>query len=289
MRVTDDELESVLGRRLLRRRPWPYASSLPMEQIELAGDPPQRVLFKDFTATDELPRPGFLKDPLREIAVYRDVLAAAMPDAPAHVASVADPGRAWLFVELLEGTPLWQAGDLEAWRAAARWLAAMHALEPPRAPRLLRYDAAHLRQRVLLARWLPWAEDVAGAVAAQLASLPARLIHGEFTPANVLVQHSCGRIRIRPLDWELAGIGPGVLDVAALTAGNWSAPDRDRIEDAYRDACPTHLRPTAHDLDLARLLLAAQWSGWCDGWEPPAEQRQDWRGQAEYLLERLGL
>jgi aminoglycoside phosphotransferase (APT) family kinase protein len=130
---------------------------------------------------------------------------------------------------------------------------------------------------------------VAGAIAAQLASLPRRFIHGEFTPANVLVQRGGGRIRIRPLDWELAGIGPGVLDVAALTAGNWSALDRHSIENAYSDACPPHLRPTAHDLDLARLLLAAQWSGWCDGWEPPAEQRQDWRGEAEYLLERLGL
>ncbi len=260
-----------------------------MEQIELAGDPPQRVLFKDFTATDGLPRPSFLTDPLREIAVYRDVLGAAMPDAPAHVASVADPSRAWLFVELLEGTPLWQAGDLEAWRAAARWLAAMHALEPPRAPRLLRYDADHLRQRV-----------VAGALASagrgrgRGGRCTACVTAGTAHPRRVHSSQRARAAQLRPDPDPAARLGAGWdrpwgAGRGRAHRGQLERARPRRIENAYRDACPTHLRPTAHDLDLARLLLAAQWSGWCDGWEPPAEQRQDWRGEAEYLLERLGL
>jgi aminoglycoside phosphotransferase (APT) family kinase protein len=290
MSVTDAELETVLGSRPLARRPWPYASSQPMEQLELAGDPPRRVLFKDLTATAALPRPGFLADPLREITAYREVLAGVAPDAPAHVASVAAPARAWLFVELLDGRPLWQEGDLEAWRAAARWLAGLHAAEPPAAARrLLRHDAGNLRRRVLLADWLPGVERIADVVAERLSAPPARLIHGEFTASNVLVQRTAGGIRIRPVDWELAGLGPAVLDLATLTAGGWSDRERAEIERAYRDACSPWLRPASEQLDLARLLLAAQWSGWCPGWQPPPEQRYDWRGQVRSLVERLGL
>ena len=173
--------------------------------------------------------------------------------------------------------------------AAARWLAGLHALDPPAGEGLLRYDAAHLRRRVCLAGWLPGCERIADAVSERLAELPARLIHGEFTAANVIVQRPGGGIRIRPVDWELAGLGPAVLDLAALTAGSWSDRDRDRIEAAYVDACPANSRPAAADIDLARLLLAAQWSGWCDGWQPPPEQRHDWRGEVARMVERLGL
>lgn len=290
MPVSDAELEAVLGERPRARRPWPYASSLPMEQLELAGDPPRQVLFKDLTASAELPRPGFLADPLREITAYRRVLPGVAPDVPAHVASVAGPDRAWLFVELLDGQPLWQEGDLAVWQQAARWLASLHAADPPAAADgLLHHDAANLRRRVLLASWLPGVERIAAAVAERLAVLPPRLIHGEFTAANVLVQRDEQGIRIRPVDWELAGPGPAVLDLAALTAGGWSDGDRVAIERAYRDACPDWLRPGDADLDHARLLLAAQWSGWCKGWQPPPQHRHDWRGEAEQLVERLSL
>ena len=49
------------------------------------------------------------------------------------------------------------------------------------------------------------------------------------------------------------------------------------------------LRPEEGDLDYARLLLAAQWTGWSPEWKPPAEHRQDWRSIVLDLIEKLQL
>jgi aminoglycoside phosphotransferase (APT) family kinase protein len=289
MPVTDADIRRVLGVAAVRRRPWPYVSSLPIEQVDVDGPPARRMLFKDLTGAAALPRPAFMADPTREIIAYRDVLAASSIDAPAYVASVATPDRAWLFVELVDGRPLWQVGDLGVWQAAARRLARMHAEPIPQAAGLLEYDAEHLRRRLELAAWLPNGSAIADRVSRRLATLPRCLIHGEFYPANVMIQGESGDVRIRPVDWETAGLGPAVLDLAALTAGSWSSDDRRAIEDAYRGACIAAAAPDEDDLDMARLLLAAQWSGWSEGWQAPPGQRRDWRGDVRMLVERLGL
>ncbi len=53
---------------------------------------------------------------------------------------------------------------------------------------------------------------------ARLAGLPAVFVHGEFYASNILVSPG----RVCPVDWEMAGIGPGVLDLAALATA-WRA------------------------------------------------------------------
>src|SRR6185436_10288417 len=74
-------------------------------------------------------KPPFLHDPQREIAVYREVIAPHRLPAPAFLGAVERPrrGRYWLFLELVEGDPLWQRGDLAAWERVAAALAAIHA------------------------------------------------------------------------------------------------------------------------------------------------------------------
>jgi hypothetical protein len=289
MPVSDAELAGALGVAEVGRRPWPYASSLPMEELHVSDPAPRRLLFKDLSPSRDLPRPAFLADPLREIEAYRAVLAPRGLDVPACHAAVSREDRCWLVLELVDAEPLWQRGDLEAWEAAARWLAALHACPPPTAvPRLLRYDAAHLRRRFELATGIPRASAIGERVAARLARVPASFIHGEFYASNVLVQPDGERVRIRPVDWETAGIGPGVLDLAALTSG-WAGEARARIERAYRLACPPGRQPDGTDLDHARLLLAAQWVGWSPAWTPPAEHARDWRAEATELIARLAL
>ncbi len=280
MSVTTAEIAKVLGVRRVWRHPWAYASSLPMELVDLKGAP--SVLFKDLSSSADLPRPAFLTDRRREIDAYTEILGDLAVDAPICRASVLDDERAWLFLELIDGTPLWQCGQLEVWEEAARSLAALHASPPPPRAGVLRYDAAHLGRRLALAPSVPRA--IALRVAERLAGLPAVPIHGEFYPSNVLVQREAGRLRIRPIDWETVGTGPGVLDLAALTAGSWGPGARRRIEQAYSDACPPELRPTAPDLDAARLVLAAQMIGWSAGWVPPREHRQDWAQIALALI-----
>jgi hypothetical protein len=280
MPVSDEELRAALGVATVRRRPWPYHSSLPMEELDLDGE---RLLLKDLSGSGDLLRPALAPQPRCEIAVYRDVLQPLALDGPARVAAADEASEGWLVLELIEGTPLWQVGDLETWREAARWLARLHAVPVPDNESLTRYDAAELRARLELA---PVAEPFATPVADHLGSLPARLIHGEFYPANVLVEPGP---RIRVVDWETCGVGPAVLDLAALVSGRWSESERQRILEAYAVACPPELVPAAIDVLYARLLIAAQWIGWRDGWSPPPEQRHDWRGEFVELRERLGL
>jgi Ser/Thr protein kinase RdoA (MazF antagonist) len=280
MPVTDRELRQALGAHSLRRRPWPYRASLPMEELELHG---QRLLLKDLSSSHELSRPPLAPDPRREIAVYRSILAPLAVDGTARVAAADEASARWLVLEFVDGTPLWQIGKLETWQAAARWLGALHGLTAPTDEALVRYDATHLEARLRLA---PVARGFAKQVAAHLAALPTSLIHGDFYPANILVEAQ-GRIRV--VDWETCGIGPSVLDLAALISGSWSEPERKRIVDAYLAACPPALRPGEDDLLRARLLLAAQWIGWDDRWRPPPEQRHDWDRELVELSERLGL
>jgi hypothetical protein len=289
MPVTDAQLAAALGAARVRRRPWPYASTFPIEELQVEGGTSgsRTVLFKDLTRGAELPRPGFVTDPRREIAAYSDVLEPEAIGAPRCYASFIDGERAWLFLELVDGRPLWQIGEIEAWQEAARWLAALHARPVTPSRRLPRYDADHLRRRFSLASGLPRAEQIGAAVAERLAALPASFIHGEFCASNVLIERNGGRVR--PVDWETCGTGPGVLDLAALTAGSWPEAARLRIERAYLDACRPRLRPTPEDIDYARLLLAGQWLGWSARWTPPPHHAHDWGAEVVTLIERLAL
>src|SRR5262249_22402631 len=145
-----------------------------------------------------------------------------------------------LLLEWVEGTPLWQSDDLADWEAAARWLARLHAL--PIAgplPRAVFRAPDHVLRHP---------------AAARLAALPAVPVHGEVYPSNVLV----GAGRIRPLDLETFGLGPGVIDLAALTAGDWPGDEPARIEAAYLAALPAESRPPPGALADARVLVELQ-------------------------------
>jgi hypothetical protein len=210
--------------RVLGRRPALYSSTHPVEEVVVV------------TAEGERRRLAAKLAPQREIDAYRDALSKLDLATPDFVGAFGDV----LLLEWVEGTPLWQSGDLADWEAAARWLARLHALpvaEPlPRA--VFRAPLEVLRHPA----------------AARLAALPAVPVHGEFYPSNVLV--SAGRIR--PLDFETFGLGPGVVDLAALTAGDWPGDEPARIEAAYLAALPAGLRPPPGALADARLLVRLQ-------------------------------
>jgi hypothetical protein len=93
---------------------------------------------------------------------------------------------------------------------------------------------------------------------------------------------------------EMAAIGPGPIDLAALVGG-WGATERQRLATAYRRelarAGTTAPAPEAlaADLSRSRLHLALQWLGWSSEWRPPSEHAHDWVGEALMLTEELGL
>lgn len=298
MPVSDAELRAGLATALggeigaLRRLPWTYGSSVPVEELRIAGRAP--MLFKDLTPRARPSRPAFLVDPLREVEAYTTLLRGL--DAPAcHGAVVADD-RVWLFLELVDGVPLWQAEGLGAWEATARWLARLHAAPVRAGAHLLRYDGAHLRRWVDRAIAMSGDRELAGVrgpalrAVERLEAWPPAFVHGELYPSNVLVQQTADGPRVRPVDWETAGIGPGVLDLAALTAGTWPPQRRARVVAAYRDALPAAAAGPDFEatLDAARLLVALQWLGWSDDWTPPPEHRHDWSADARELAARIG-
>jgi aminoglycoside phosphotransferase (APT) family kinase protein len=243
-------------------------------------------------------KPRFLYDPRREPAVYASLLEPAAIGAPRYYGSLVDPEREryWLFVEWVEGRELYQVGERELWEAAARWLSRLHVelgMDVERhaaAGRLVDHDAAFYRRWMVRAREfarapgrsaahataVEWLGERHEPVVEALLALPRTVIHGEFYASNVLVATEATFSRVAPVDWELAAVGPGATDLAALVSGDWSGEDRAAIVSAYGAVDGASLG----DLDLARLQLAIQWLGWA-----PAE----WLGEALGLAEGLGL
>jgi len=215
----------------------------------------------------------------------------------AYYGSVVDRrrDRYWLFIEDVPGVVLWQVGEHATWRAVARWLAVLHQSVRPRGRSLLRYDGELYRASLERAREFVGAavlNGVAGAhkrALAALEELPAGFVHGDFYPSNVIVHERDGGLRICPIDWEAAGVGSGLLDLAALVAG-WGDGGVAELAFAYREALeqPPAEKEFLHALDCCRLHLAVRWLGSSPDWSPPREHSQDWLGTAMRLAERLG-
>jgi hypothetical protein len=279
--ATEAELARLLGAARVRRRPFEYRSSAPMAELDADG---RKLLLKDnsrlwLTENARRARLEFLHDPEREAYVYRELLAGARLGTAELV--LADRERQWLVVEKVDGTELYQVGELELWAGAMRWLARLHDrfLGLEHRPPLVRYDERHFRLWPEQAR-----PELAGydSVVERLASLPTTLVHGDLYASNVLVSND----RVCPVDWELAGVGPGVLDAAALTMG-WPDAERRMLVGEYlgelRDP------PEPEDVDRAALHLAVQWLGWSDEWTPPPQHAREWDQELPGLLQRAGL
>lgn len=299
----------------IERKPSAYRTSFAIEELDVAlNDGTRLPLLVKYVGRDDLldaaqrAKPSFLYDPVREIAVYQSVLADSGLGTARCYATRADAaaGQYWLILEKFDGVELYQVGEIAVWERAAEWLARMHSryagrvaeLEAP--ARLLRYDAALLHRWAERAvQFVREAEPSATArlrrlaerynsVADHLMAMPSTLLHGEFYASNVLVSPS----RVCPVDWELAAIGPGLIDLAALTAGKWTEAERRTIAAAYHAALAGNsvtLEQMLESLDYCRLHLAVQWLGWSSDWTPPREHAHDWLADAIELAERLGV
>jgi aminoglycoside phosphotransferase (APT) family kinase protein len=276
----------------LSRRPFPYRTSFALEELEVTlgdGGRTQLLLKRlDRMSLDEATRaakPEVVHDPKREIEAY-GLLGAEGLGVPRCYGAILEEERVWLVLEKVNGVELWQVGDLEVWQAVARWARRLHDRFPGGplgGESLLRHNATFYRL---------WAERAFAHVGAELepviarhdhvverlTSLPRSLIHGELYASNVIVQLGDPG-RVAAVDWEMAAVGPGLVDLAALTTG-WGERERSAIGAAYGVVDQT-------DLDCCRLQLALQWLGWSPDWKPPAEHARDWLAEALEIAERL--
>jgi Ser/Thr protein kinase RdoA (MazF antagonist) len=311
----------------LERRPSAYGSSFTLEELDVRLDDGTAlpIMFKNLSRRGLLEdarrvKPAFLHDAMREIDMYRVVLATSGLGTPTCYGAVVDQraGRFWLFLEKVSGVELYQVGEFAIWQEAARWLAAMHTrlagqrqkVTQARVPSLLTYDADFYRQwlgraRAFVRRGDPsrsgdarrdmeWLAECHDRVVERLMALPVTVIHGEFYASNVLVQETAGGLRVCPVDWEMAAVGPGLIDLAALTTGRWNEAERKALALAYHGALMDsdwRFTPDAFlaALDCCYLHLAIQWLGWSPEWSPPAEHAQNWLSEALRVAEKLQL
>lgn len=303
-----------------------YRSSFPLEELTVwfeAGEP-LKLIFKNLNPGALSPearaaKPEFLDDPLREIELYRSLLDSQQLGTAFCYGSVADAPaeRFWLLLERVEGRELYQVGEFEIWRQTARWLARLHSQYhvPDSLPlaamaRLIHYDAAyyerwmerasscqvHTAEGEQTTEQICWQQLAAWhpQVVRELTARPATLIHGEFYASNVIVQETQSSLRVCPVDWERAGLGPGLIDLAALVAGKWTEVQKQDLALHYLAELQTcsmdapQPEEFLRELHLCRLHLAVQWLGWSRNWSPPREHRQDWLAEAVRNAHALG-
>jgi len=166
---------------------------------------------------------------------------------------------------------------LTSWYDSARALARLHAVaaadgELRDRPYLLRFD------RDYFVGWLHRAIAAAGQssvrAATTLEGLLRRyphvtelldghlqtLVHNDLAPKNVLVAASSRSDRICFVDWELAGVGCGALDLALLKDG--LAPEaQQQMVNAYCDGI-AGMMPLPDRSTFERLLAACNVHNW---------------------------
>lgn len=329
-RVLRDHLPSHRSISAIERRPSAFCSSFVLEEIDVWLDDHTMLplVLKVLGRPGLLPtarkaKPAFLADPRREIEAYRLILAPnSLGTARFYGAIVDSPiERYWLFLERVPGLDLRYIGSFDTWRRVTCWLADFHRhfaaggdrLGPSATRHLLRYDGNFYRRWLSRARRFVQLQgdgsppDVRrrfdqlapryDRIVERLISLPTTLIHGELYPANVRLHHDAGRDRVCAVDWELASIAPGLVDLAALTSGQWSEEQKRALAltyyETYYERSASHdssirgLREFLTNLDCCRLHLALQWLGWSLEWSPPLDQTQDWLAEALAVAERL--
>ena len=326
----EEELSRYFGRETriakLTRRISEYCSSFIIEELDVTLDDGSvlELIFKDLSKAALLTnaghiKPAFFYNPLREIDTYRKVLSQHQLGTAQCVGAFVDPEEKlyWLFLERVKPVLLWQMGGMDFWNETARWLAGMHSYlvreteirESQHIAHLIKYDAKFYR------RWIDRAvgfihegdtspgreaANLISALAANydrviehLLSLPVTVIHGEFFASNILIEPDPDQFRICPVDWEMAAIAPGPVDLAGLTSGNWTTTQKNTMARAYYDALPDSSevkcgwRKFLISLEYCRLHQAVQWLGWSPGWTPPPEHAQDWLKEAVRCAKRL--
>jgi hypothetical protein len=114
----------------LERHPSAFHSSFALEEldVELDDGTTLQLMFKDLGWRSLLPdahrsKPAFLYNPLREIEVYRNILATNQLSVATFYGATVDrqADRYWLFLEKVPGVRLSQVGAFAIWEQAACW------------------------------------------------------------------------------------------------------------------------------------------------------------------------
>lgn len=240
-----------------------YSSTFPVEKVTVRNSSDRLSLVCKYGESRADSFTGHRRGTSYEAEVYERVLPKAVLDTPRYYGKfLIDPDRHCLVFDFVEGYRVSRTPDSRWLIATCAALAQAHRRSAVDAKiELNRFDRDYFwnwmqgiasldpqgpgTKRALM----PLGGVVGHRVVDILSGATAALIHGELYPANVLIASS-GPVF---LDWETAGIGPGVLDLATLTYGEWDSDLVQKSVAAYLGAYPAGQR-----VELERALQAAQ-------------------------------
>jgi hypothetical protein len=238
------------------RRGYDYSHSYASDilDVRLKAGQGLRIFMKDLGAHTRIKDgiKGMRERRERELRTYRDLLANAALGTPEYLGSVWDSdGRYWLLLEFVGGLQLRHA-EFDNWIPAVGWLGRLQGCFEPLLGRLKEcawlqtHNEAFFRFRAHRAL-----ESIEGSyphLAAPLrpivrryesligfmASQPRTFVHGAYTPGAIFIDPTCRPVRVCPFDWELAGVGSRVYDLAFVCDG-FDEPRLDTLLRAYED------------------------------------------------------
>jgi aminoglycoside phosphotransferase (APT) family kinase protein len=271
----DGMVERCLGTAIKAKRelPGPPSTSYTLRRlmVDLADGRTLDVLVKDFDISPHAPDIAFSRG-TRECYVYEKVLAGRNLGTPELYGVVWDEpsSRHWLLLEFVQGRLLRHcpAGD---WIAAASWLGRLHGsiagreAELARPGLLVNFNEAYVRdiaQRALRAvgsrsrslhRRLEAALGRYHAMIEEFCAGQPTLVHASYRPKNILVDTRSAPVRICPVDWELAAVGPYLHDLACL-ANEVDSPLIERLCEAYAEGAAAFGLPVSGTLEMREEL-----------------------------------
>jgi hypothetical protein len=304
-----DALVVALGGRggprpeLLARRPGPRSSTFPSEILTCRATGRETLeLFCKYGGGISHTSLGHRGDVAYEASVYRSLLDGLPLRIPAFYGAYSSDrsGDVWLFLEHVAGAQVVDSARNpdDALVRAASWIGRFHAIfEGVKPTEILRtYESPYYaqwarRSESLAGSWhrrLPWLTELcrrAEEFAPDLAAMPRTVVHGEYTPHNLLVCDG----EVCPIDWESAAVALGEIDLVCLV-DKWPPDLALSCTEAYVDGRWPGGAPEDFDrrLDMARLYWDLRWLGDRPEWTASAKvglRFESLRGTGE----RLGL
>jgi aminoglycoside phosphotransferase (APT) family kinase protein len=295
----------------LRRRPSPFATLFPAEvlSVVLAGGA-EISLFVKHLGPERADHPD-KQSRDREKRVYEELLGDEGLPVPRYYGSRPNEatGRLELFLEYVADWDL-RYQSLDHWFTAARRLARLHAHFAGRAGKLsacdflLRFDARYLHgwagralavvgeQSADLAAELARVVGQYGRVCEALARQPLTLVHNDPAPKNVLADRSQDPARVCFVDWEMAGVGCGLMDLVHLKYGLDPADDATMCSAYCTELAGTGLLPRG-PRDLSSLFAACEVHqtvyrlAFSKAWRLPPARVARWVAEARGWVEKV--
>ena len=309
----------MLGERLgkpvrltrITREPSPFATVFPAYVLRVAlADGPTLSLWLKALGAEQADHPEKQRRD-REVRIYEELLGDHQLPVVSYFGSTFNrhTQRLELVLEYIDDWNL-KYQPHEHWFDAARRLAHLHvhfaarADELERSDFLLRFDRSFFEdwaQRALatvrgawpdLGRRLGGVVRGYGAAITLLEGQPPTLVHNDLSPKNVVVDRSRSPARICIVDWEMAGVGCGVLDLVHLKYGLDQTSDREMCAVYLAELAGTGLIPGTNG-ELSVLFAAAELHktlyrlAFSAEWKLPRARVEEWVADSERFLARI--